>query len=255
MSVRDHALFRGDNRFLNRDRLLGNPNATQRSTVRAFKSALLKIERFLKRLDKVRRTLDALEGRVNSGVERGDRPTRALSVELARREKSRGFARPATLTANIEPDDFLQTLADARPLKDPGAGELHGEHAHRIQWWCIIEAGVLPGRQVVRAYRNIGLLEVGQNPSRTQTLWQFLVDRSGSSTDGRSPETVTRLLVTEDGLISTRYPFLARAVLSRREKRARPNGAVTRGRQQAKGRFVENPAIGAKPQSNVFVPR
>ena len=45
---------------------------------------------------------------------------------------------PATLTANILPQDFVdELLKKRRPFKDPGAGIEHGECTHRIQWFIV----------------------------------------------------------------------------------------------------------------------
>jgi len=41
---------------------------------------------------------------------------------------------PATITANVAPQSFVdELLKQRRPFKDPGAGVEHGEYTHRIQ--------------------------------------------------------------------------------------------------------------------------
>lgn len=69
------------------------------------------------------------------------KPTRALSLILQELERKHGFRQIVPIyTGFVTRDDFLAGLRGGVVAKDVGAGPMHGEHTHRIQWYIIMRA-------------------------------------------------------------------------------------------------------------------
>ncbi|MBV9876824.1 MAG: hypothetical protein JO025_18990 [Verrucomicrobia bacterium] len=116
-----------------------------------------------------------------------------LTKALEATEKAYGIdGTPATLTANILPQTFVDDLLKKRrPFKDPGAGLEHGESTHRIQWFIICTSPIYksnckfsPGE----VYEHVGEwffpdARGGADSSLRNitnlSMWDALVDRAG----------------------------------------------------------------------------
>jgi hypothetical protein len=91
------------------------------------------------------------------------------------------------ITGVLQPDDFRAVIADRMPFKDPTVPNGHGEFTHRIQFYCLMGAGLaLPaGRSWADFYEWVGRRKhAAASDSPTLGLWDALFDRNMVGRDG-----------------------------------------------------------------------
>ncbi|MFP6560456.1 LirA/MavJ family T4SS effector [Paraburkholderia sp. B3] len=165
--------------------------------------------------------------------------TKLLSSTLTKWESQNGFAIIEGDSADIlfgNPTRlFNEQLASGRPFKDIGAGPMHGEYSHRIQWYL---AGVgLKIDQIGSLYMDIKrwitrdkLEGLDKSTAIKRYLWECLLDRDGIPTnaasvafgaddklDFRAPSNLNLYLTSEEA--GEIYPLLGLCVADRYLKR------------------------------------
>lgn len=170
--------------------------------------------------------------------------SKVLATVLA--EDERGCAYPENKDEQFHPryyvgfvkrEPFLDTIRTGRHWKDVGASPLHGEYAHRLQWYVIANAGVVEKNKVGELYRFIGQFrDESKRADRLgqKDLWPRLCDRpradftsggvggASSAGDFRAPEHFTSHLLN-----AAAYPILSAFVKARYEKRLAGMGSET----------------------------
>jgi Family of unknown function (DUF5636) len=161
-----------------------------------------------------------------------------LTKELEAAELKAGFSlqmeadkrHVPTLVGALTAEQFNQQLIAGHHWKDAGVIARHGEFTHRIQWYLIVQAGVLihPAREVFKAIGG----HTPANPSKAYAgglyLWDCLVDRgvweatppyfkTPHTNDFRSPEYLNDHLTSEAGAAS--FPLLGSFLRARKAKR------------------------------------
>jgi hypothetical protein len=146
---------------------------------------------------------------------------------------------PATITANVAPQTFVdELLKQRRPFKDPGAGVEHGEYTHRIQWFIVCTSSdytdncdKTPGD----VYEHIGKWffpavtnTKTEAPVSNLSMWDALVDRAGAPAnqfpdegklDFRNPNKFHPWMLGNEAQGEKNFPILYAYLSARAKKR------------------------------------
>jgi hypothetical protein len=134
-----------------------------------------------------------------------------------------------TYTRFVDPKAFLRQVELGRHWKDPTVPGMHGEYAHRLQWYLAgTQLGDVIKRPLVDVFRETA--GVSRKGDFTYGLWYALFDRdngidkeapfkvaTGGIVDSRSPESLTRYII--DDATADKCPILHWFVRSRLKKR------------------------------------
>jgi hypothetical protein len=163
-----------------------------------------------------------------------------LAKALEAMERAHKFSgTPATITANVAPQAFVdELLKKRRPFKDPGAGVQHGEYTHRIQWFIVCTSpdytetcAKTPGD----VYEHIGKWffpdvknTKTQASSSNLSMWDALVDRAGAPAnqfpdggelDFRNPNKFHPWMLGKEAQGEKNFPILYAYLSARAKKR------------------------------------
>lgn len=167
-----------------------------------------------------------------------------LSNELARMEKESGFTHqqapwswPWTTTKTTTPKvpymvsvvsakTFEFQLLNSQHWKDVGVSAMHGEYTHRIQWYVISAARVVPAPAKIMSE----LAHYPPNGLNQSALWDCLFDRARSDASGdrilfkaesaidfRCPEHFNEYLTQDESV--DKLPLLSAFLRARKQKR------------------------------------
>lgn len=152
--------------------------------------------------------------------------SKLLTKALAKFELAHGFVSPDKLpnyAGFVFGHVFTEGLGAGMHWKDVGAGPRHGEFTHRIQWYVLIQAGIISTvakNQEATVFKSIAPWQKGKT-----NLWTYLFDRAEKDAEGkndfRCPENLNTWLTSDTD--PTFCPLLRMFLQARMSKRAAYN--------------------------------
>ncbi len=152
--------------------------------------------------------------------------------------RAKGGEKLPTYHGFVDAAQFRRQLAMRMHWKDPGAGSVHGEFTHRIQWYAVGKGLFADGEMAADVFSSIGHFSGTRQWGKfTLTLWDALCDRFNfvdppvkeellategfgkRSMDFRSPENLHMFLKDNSNYERYSWPLLNAFLKARYDKR------------------------------------
>lgn len=181
--------------FLYGDAVTGALTTSDHREILRYQDHFEALKRFLDDRKAVCTMLRPLAQQIETDVGGDDSPANLLAALLDRlgeSERKAGFHSQVVIPTGILPaHTFISLLSEGRILDDFGAGVVHGELTHRLQWYAILRAmrkrryGPDGGWQIsaVDLYKHMNQPPFSSQRDRSgSAMWSSIADRAVIST-------------------------------------------------------------------------